>query len=758
MTSSFRNLILLLAIVLSGTVSAEEKYQPGRYRVPSAASSSIRVDGLLDEAAWDGALSLELNYEVRPAENRPPPVRTICLLLYDQSHIYVAFRAMDPAPSRIRAHYADRDSAWHDDFVGIVLDTFNDRRRAFGFYSNPLGVQTDAIETDTGEDFDPSWDAIWDSSGRVTPEGFIVEFAIPWSSLRFAKERGDKVFGFDLVRSYPREVTHHLGFFPRDRSRSCYLCQAEELVGFAGASPGLNLELDPTLTAGRRDEKSDLPEGATVNGDVETDLGLSARWGITPNLSLNGALNPDFSQVEADVAQLEVNERFALFYEEKRPFFMEGADYFTTPFRAVHTRVVADPSWGIKLTGKQGANALGLFVADDDNPGLLLPANQRSAILRLEDGVTSAVARWRRDVGKTSTIGLLASDRRGGAYRNTVYGADGLLRLSQYDTVQFQALRSATEYPESVSSDYGQPEGSFDGSAYYLSYAHNTRDWGIWAEHESISGTFRADLGFMPRVDVKATDALLRRRWWSDGSGWFNKIQIAIMGESIETRHGELTDQDIGVVLDYEGPRQLELHFHPTFRKEFYDRIPTDDEAGKLYDSLDGGHFSFSMQPTGDLRIGLSGVWGGAIDYANARHADITRLGPELTYRLGRHLSLGLQHELERLRIASGRLYEANLSQSRIVYQFNRRAFLRAILQYLDLDRELSLYDPLVVEQLGLEASERQLFTQLLFSYKINPQTVFFLGYSDNRFADQAIDLTLRDRTLFFKLGYAWLP
>jgi hypothetical protein len=750
-------LSLFLAGGLAGIVAAEESAAPGRYRVP-VTSSEIRVDGLLDEPAWRAALQLDIGYEVRPAENEPPPVSTRCLLLYDQSRLYVAFRAEDPEPSRIRAHYSDRDSAWNDDFVGIVLDTFNDRRRAFGFYSNPLGVQTDAIETDTGEEFDPSWDAIWDSAGRITSEGFVVELAIPWSSLRFAKERGDKIFGFDLVRSYPREISHHLGFFPRERDRNCYLCQVQELVGFAGVSPGLNVELDPTLTAGRRDEKPDFPSGATVNGDIETELGLSARWGVTPNLSLNGALNPDFSQVEADVAQLEVNERFALFYEEKRPFFMEGADYFETPFRAVHTRVVADPSWGIKLTGKTGANALGLFVADDDRPGLLIPANQRSSFLRLDEQVTAGVARWRRDVGKTSTIGILATDRRGGEYRNSVLGTDGLLRLGKNDTVHFQALRSTTAYPENVITDYDQPAGSFDGSAYYLSYSHNTRNWEAWVEHASVSNSFRADLGFMPRVDYRATQSIVRRLWWGDGKSGFNKIQIGFRGERIEDRDGELNDQDLGFFIDYEGPRQIVLHFHPTFRKEFYDKDPGDGEPGRLYDDLNGGHFRLTMQPSGDLRIGLAGVWGGAIDYANSRPADITAIGPELTYRLGRHLSIGLQHELERLKVDEGRLYEANLSQSRIVYQFNRRAFLRAILQYLDLERELDLYDPLVVAEEDLEAAEQNLFSQLLFSYKINPQTVFFLGYSDRRLGDEETDLTLRDRTFFLKLGYAWLP
>jgi hypothetical protein len=652
-------------------------------------------------------------------------------MLYDSSNLYVGFRADDPDPSRIRAHYSDRDKAWPDDFVGVVLDTFNDRRRAFAFYSNPLGVQIDQIETDTGHGLDPSWDAIWDSSGRITSGGYEVEMAIPWSSLRFDKEEGDKIFTFDLVRSYPRDVSHHIGVFPRDRSMNCYLCQAWELVGFSGASPGLNIELDPTITALRVDERPDFPEGSVEEGDVDVDLGLSARWGMTPNLSLNGAVNPDFSQVEADVAQLEINERFALFYEEKRPFFMEGADYFTTPFRAVHTRTVIDPSWGIKLTGKEGANAVGVFFAEDRDPQELIPGNQGSEQRILDEDVTASVARWRRDVGKSSTIGLLATDRRGGDYRNSLYGVDGQLRVTPHDTIMFQLLRSDTA-----------GDGS-DGTALSLLYAHDTRNWSQWIDYADVSEDFRADLGFIPRVDLRELEVGVRRRWWGGEDRWFTKSSITLRGERAENRDGLLTDQEIGVIFDYEGPRQSKLHFHPVVEKEYYE--------GRLY-KLDGGHFSGEVQPTGDLSLELFGSWGDAVDYANEQPADQLRLGPAVTYRFGRHLSVGLQHELEQLEVDDGRLYEANLTQSRIVYQFNRRTFLRGILQYLDIERDTALYDDEV------EAREKHLFTQVLFSYKFNPRTVFFLGYSDNRLGSQAMDHRLEDRTLFLKLGYAWLP
>jgi hypothetical protein len=192
-----------------------------------------------------------------------------------------------------------------------------------------------------------------------------------------------------------------------DRSNSCILCQENHLVGFENITPGHNLEFDPTFTAGRTDTRPDFPDGSFQKGDSNLDPGVTARWGMTSNLALNGTLNPDFSQVEADAAQLDVNTRFALFFPEKRPFFLEGTDFFSTPLEAVFTRTVVDPAWGIKLTGKQGGNGIGVFATRDDINNLLLPSNQESAFAHLDQNVTGSVLRYRRDVGSGSILGVL---------------------------------------------------------------------------------------------------------------------------------------------------------------------------------------------------------------------------------------------------------------------------------------------------------------------------------------------------------------
>ena len=346
---------------------------------------------------------MPLPIEWMPGDNVPPPVETECLVTYDAKNLYVAFRAHDPRPSDIRAHLMDRDDTdtlIQDDHVGMMIDTFNDERRAFQFRVNPLGVQADAIfsEQDGVEDF--SWDMIWNAVGRITADGYIVEIALPLKQLRFPAGEGPQTWGFEAFRSWPRNVRHRISSQRRDRNKGCLLCQENKISGPRGARAGPQPRVRPDrdLQPHRRTARRPT-DSALTSGDVKAEAGLTARWSMTSSMTLNGTINPDFSQVEADVAQLDVNQRFALFYPEKRPFFLEGIDYFTTPIQAVFTRTVADPYFGAKLTGKQGGNAMGLFVTRDRINNLLLPSNaeldERVARRRRDDGGGAVPARHR---------------------------------------------------------------------------------------------------------------------------------------------------------------------------------------------------------------------------------------------------------------------------------------------------------------------------------------------------------------------------
>ena len=322
----------------------------------------INIDGLLDDLAWRDAAQIKIDKETRPGENIAARVETVAYLIEDGEYLYIAFDAKDPNPAAIRAYLRDRDSAWDDDFVGIVVDTYGDERRAFEFFANALGVQMDLTNDDVNQNEDESWDAIWDSAGRINDSGYVVEMQIPLNQLRFPHRDGKQIWGFDLLRFYPREHRYRFSNNALDRNVNCYLCQFEKIQGLEGIEPGRDLEIVPTLTARQTYATDDPGVEPLRSGGSDADVGMSVRWGITQDTTINFALNPDFSQVEADVAQLDVNNQFALFFPETRPFFLEGADYFSTPVQAVFTRTVADPSVGAKLTGKRGNNTYGFFA------------------------------------------------------------------------------------------------------------------------------------------------------------------------------------------------------------------------------------------------------------------------------------------------------------------------------------------------------------------------------------------------------------
>jgi hypothetical protein len=709
------------------------------------AQGAIEVDGALSDEGWKDAAIIPLAYEYFPGDNIPAPVRTEFLVTFGEEHLYLAFRAFDPQPGHIRAHLADRDAITtfqQDDHVGFILDPFNDERRGFQFRVNPLGVQADAVfsELEGIEDF--SWDAIWRSAGRVTAEGYEVEIAIPFNQLRFPRTEAAQTWGFDVFRSWPRSVRHRIAAKWTDRNVACILCQADKLTGLSGMTPGRNLEFDPTVTGRRTDRRDAFPGGPLKNGEAQGEVGLTARWGITPNLILNATVNPDFSQVEADVAQLDVNTRFALFFPEKRPFFLEGIDFFATPVNTVFTRTIVDPRGGLKLTGKSGANAYGVFVARDEVNNIVLPSNQGSDFVSLPQDVTSTVARYRRDVGSTSTVGAIYAGREGGRYHNRLAGADAFLRPGASDTVRVQVLGTQTANPAGVTDLAGHGGEPFDGYGVFADYFHQSRDWFWLAGYQDLSPGFRADSGFVPRVDVRQADANLGRTFFGPPGGWFSQIQLGAQGQRVEDHQGVLTDQDAYAFVNYQGPLQSVANLQLHRVKERF------GETLFAYTRFDG---VFELRPSGDVRLNLVTRLGGAVDYANAQPGDVVLLSPRLEYRLGRRLEVHVEHTLERLTVSAGRLYTANLTQGRLVYHFGTRAFARAILQYTDVDRDPALF----VE--AVPARTKRLFSQLLFSYKVNPQTVLLVGYSDNYAGLRDVSLTQTDRTFFVKLGYAWV-
>jgi len=709
-------------------------------------SGDISIDGNIEEAAWAKALTMELRFETRPGENIAPPVETLAYLTYSDSHLYIAFHALDPDPKAIRAHLSDRDDAFSDDFVGIVLDTFNDERRAWEFFVNPLGVQMDMFLDDVGGGEDSSWDAIWDSAGRITEEGYQVEMAIPFHQLRFPGGEGRQTWGIDALRFYPRNQRHRISLHPLDRAIDCYLCQATKVAGFEGATPGRNIELVPTLTSSRVDEAEELGD-PLEEGDPDAEFGITAKWGITPNLILNGTINPDFSQIEADVAQLDVNNQFALFFPETRPFFLEGADFFDTPMNAVFTRNIADPEWGAKLTGKVQRNGIGTFGAEDAQTNLLFPGSQSSDSDQFEFPTTTGVMRYRRDVGENSSLGALVTSRAGNGsgsdYKNIVAGIDGNLRFTDADSVRFQFLGSQTQYPDDIVEEYEQPTDSFDDTSWQINYNHNSRNWEGYAQYRSVGENFRADMGFMPRVDYTFALAGLNHIWWGEEGDFYTRIGLGSDYDLTEDQSGQLLEEEFEIRAWMGGPKQSFAWVDVGQRERYYEGVYFDETFYQTF---------LEFEPTGNFFFGLFLYYGDQIDFDNVRPGTQTVIEPQFRLNIGRHLKFRVTHENRTLDVEGGQqLFEANLSQARVVYQFNRRTFLRLITQYTDVTRDPSLYEDVV------NASDTTLFHQLLFSYTVNPQTVLFLGYSETQDSENDASLIDTDRAIFLKIGYAFV-
>lgn len=713
-------------------------------------SSEIKIDGVFDNGEWDDAVQVKLDIETNPAENGPAQVETTVYLVEDGQNLYVAFDARDPNPMAIRAYLRDRDSAWEDDHVGISLDTYNDERRAFQFFANPLGVQMDKTHNDVGggggfDGPDASWDAIWDSAGKINDKGYVVEMRIPLSQLRFPDVTGTKTWGYDLLRIYPRDRTYRLSNHPRDRNRSCYLCQVGKLQGLEGSRPSRDLEIVPTLTASQVSTTDDPGQVPMESSDPEVEGGLTVRWGITPDLTANLAINPDFSQIEADVLQLDVNNRFALFFPERRPFFLEGADYYETPINAVFTRTVADPDLGAKLTGKRGNHTYGLFAALDAETNLLFPGLFESDTETLEQENTAVVGRYSYGFADTSSIGVLLTARDGEDYRNVVGGVDGRWKINDQHSISFQHLQTETEYPRATAVEFDQPLDAFSGQGSLIDYDYDSRNWFGGLAFRGVSSGFRADSGFVSQVGGDAYGAWFGRLWHGTNESWWTRVRASAHGNYKVGEDGREVDRRSMLRLGFGGALQTWFQFAFLDSRELWEDVYYDQQSLRFY---------FEIQPTGGLSLSLFTVVGDRIDYSNDRLGKELRIEPYVLWNMTKKLLLRVNALSSTLETPDGeQIFDAKIVDARLTWQFSLRSFLRLTVQNTDVIRNQAQY----IEE--IDERSQDLGGQLLYSYKLNPQTVFFLGYSDQYIDDDTVNsLTPTDRTWFLKFGYAWTP
>ncbi|HEX6186270.1 MAG TPA: DUF5916 domain-containing protein [Pyrinomonadaceae bacterium] len=516
-----------------------EKAQP--VRIPRFDTPPV-IDGKLDEAIWKTGAMFKDFYQFHPGDNVAPSNPTEVMIGYDSKTLYIAFRCFDD-PTKVRATIPKRDNIFGEDNVRVFLDTFNDKRRAYVLGFNPLGIQADGIHTEN-QGLDLSVDIVMDSKGALTSDGYVVEVAIPFKSLRYETGKG-KQWGIHIWRNIDRNNDELVSWMPMARDASGTLNQAGQITGLEGISTERTLEFIPSLTisengvsvpvflAGQRAlmraQGIAVPTdpGRFVNRPIGFDPGLTAKFGLNPNTTLDLAINPDFAQVEADATVNTANQRFPIFFEEKRPFFLEGIEIFRTQLSAVHTRTIVDPDIAAKLTGKRGRTTYGFIYASDNAPGNLGDndrdfigatedlsgisdedaraelAERRGSLMRiLDENAKVGILRLKRDVGKENSIGFLGTAYKFADRSNYVGGFDARFRFNKQTTMEFQVLGTNASRCSLAADPKNDVCRTRNGMAYSYLFQQSKRHWWWNVNGAARTGGFIADLGFTRRVNT----------------------------------------------------------------------------------------------------------------------------------------------------------------------------------------------------------------------------------------------------------------
>jgi hypothetical protein len=746
----------LIAAIVGSVASARPALaadpRPGPPMTIQRLGAPVSIDGDLSDPGWKGLPAVTTWFETRVADSGVPAVHDTAWLAYDDHYFYAAFRFDDPHPAMIRAPIGDHDAiSGATDYGGVLIDSHDDGKTAQMFLANAHGVQYDAITNDaTGEDSSP--DFYWDAAGKITPTGWNLEIRIPFSSLRYNHDPAP-IWRIMLYRNYPRD--RHYQFFssrlPRDVS--CFICNSSKLVGLANLPHGTHLVLAPYSTAQRTDVPAmvngvpALDASSLVDGPVKSAGGFDAKWSPSANLTLDGTFKPDFSQIESDAAQIVANERFAIFFPEKRSFFLEGVDLFSTPLQAVYTRTITTPQEGARVTGRIGSTAYTALITRDLGGGrVVLPGPQGSDDAPQEFRSDVGIVRVRHDVGQSFVSALISTrEIEGGGY-NRVVGPDFQWRPRTTDTFTGQALYSQTQTPRRPDLAQVWDGRRLEDHAWLMSWAHNAPHADVFLQGQDLGPGFRADNGSIAQVGYRdaylesgytvrsATAFVSRARFWT------------IASFDAETAGRELAERtSAGFGLDarwnsffrLEANREL-YRVGDTLLQRFRHRVMLQVTPGRVLNY-----------------VSLDTYFGTDIDFSNAREGHGATIVGQVIVRPNDHLALQADASDRWLDVnpaggRSGRLFVANVARLKTTWSFSSRSFVRLIGQFTQTRRDSLQY------AFPVSPRSADFGGSALFAYKVNWQTVFYAGYGDARtFVATTDRLEPSGRQFFTKLSYS---
>jgi hypothetical protein len=714
-TQIFLTFLLLTGIISNGTASVRDTLKPEFSCV--RIERPINLTGKLDDPLWLKAIPVELKFEVSPGENTPARQKTVAMVLYDQNNLYIGFRCYDSLPGSIRANLSDRDKIFGDDYVIVTIDTYNNYQRGFELGVNPYGIQGDLLMMGNGSE-DISYDMVWHSAASRNKDGWIAEMAIPFKSLSFSASESQR-WTISLLRCMPRNNRYLFTWTPLDRNNPSYLAQGGILTGLEGIKPGYSLEFLPYTMIQQTGTKADMsdPSSALKAGSVKARIGGGIQYSPGPNISINAVINPDFSQIESDADQISVNTTFALYYSEKRPFFMSGMDLLQTPM--YYSRTINNPLFASKVNGKAGKLSYLALAAFDRNSGITVPGEEQSNTVESEKDSYVGVGRVRYDLGNENFIGALWLSRNFDAAHNYVNGFDwnfkfwknwywqGELFLSNTREINDTLLFKSGRKFGSTGHDAGFNGEKYYGTGMHLALIRAGRNYSFNLVQNNFSPTYQTYNGMFPSVNSRAS-------YMSHSyTIHLNKKLIQRIRFNAPLQFGYNYD---GVFKEFVFQPGFSISMiGQTFINSSFMAINRERFREVLFKGINRVTFMVESTPVKGITISVSGQAGKFI-YRTSSPV------------IGKGYDLNVSVDLEpmsRLKTSfTGSLAELNDSELNTefyngyilrnitTFQFTKKLFIRDILQYNSFSKTFSIYP--------------------LISYKFNPFTMFCAGMTQD--------------------------
>jgi hypothetical protein len=702
-------------------------------------NAEIKIDGDLDDIGWGLAGRADNFVERFPGDMTEPEVETKAYITYDDENLYVAFVCYDD-PATIRATMTQRDQYYGDDQVGILVDTYGDASWAYQLFVNPYGIQKDQLwSTIIGED--RGYDLIWESAAKVTDSGYQVELAVPFASMRFPN-KDTQSWKVDFWRNRPRESYTQYSWAAYDRNEQCYPCQWGTVSGIENVQSGKGVELMPTVIANQSGALSDHgnPDSPFDNDDVTGEMSLGGKYAVNSNITIEAAYNPDFSQIEADAAQIDVNSTIALFYPERRPFFQEGSDIFRTLFNSFYTRTVNDPVFTAKMTGRMDGYTIGFLSARDENTPYSIPLVEGTITLNAFNS-TANVLRASRAFGEDSRVGLLLSDRRyDGGGSGSIAALDADIRLSRNYRFDGQWIASHTAEPEDHSRtwffgedkpdnsadalaqmmggdtfDGGKHTVAFDGES-YLGHAfisrlrRNSRSWNFNIDFNQVSPSYRTQIGYDPLMNYR-NFSIFNAYHIRPESGLFERITPRLYASG--RWHFDGVNQNEIINFNVDGQmRFAQINIGTSYgtHNETY--------GGVRYSDLWDVNLNFNTRPSDRVGFGFHASLGrGIARFAQAK-GDEKSFNFYFDLKPIDRLIIEPNFDYSRMDISGEKLYSGYITRTRVRFQASRRLSVRLVAQYNNF-RDSWDIDPLL-------------------TYRLSSFSVFYIGstYDYNHFQE----------------------